>query len=243
VAPSRNASWRSEYASIAAAAPPGRRATTIVIAQSVAGPVYRQISEEMPDFAAFSPAPVGIAGQERAEAILADRARALGAELRFETQLESLTQDPDGVTAILTDLRTGARHDQRAAYLVGADGHRGAVRDHIGVRRHGRGHLGETTSLVFEADIEPGPDGAAVQMWYLQNPALPGGSGVFVSTDTPGRYVVGVHTGEAVSHARAAAASGEWVRAAGRSRKTSRAGSPGRSWWTRSARWTWRAAP
>jgi putative polyketide hydroxylase len=31
-----------------------------------------------------------------------------------------------------------------------------------------------------------------VQMHYLHNPELPGGSGVFISTDTPGRYVVGV---------------------------------------------------
>jgi putative polyketide hydroxylase len=193
---------------IAVAAPSGRPETTIVIAESLTGHVYKHISEQTPDFSRFSPAAVGMAGQERAEAILAARARELGSDIRFATRLESLTQDHDGVSATLRDLHTGEVYPQRAAYLIAADGHRGTVRELVGIGVHGRGAIGESTSIVFEADLDLALDGAAVQMHYLTNPALPGGSGVFVSTDTPGTYVAGMQNTGALTDEQAA----YWVR-------------------------------
>jgi putative polyketide hydroxylase len=181
---------------IAAAAPPGRRDMTIVIAESVTGRVLHSITEAAPDFGRFSPAMIGMAGQEQAEAILAARASEGGAQVRFLTRVESFTQGPDGVVANLRDLRTDETYQVQADYLVAADGHRGGIREAAGIGSHGRGVLGQATSLLFEAELDGVLDGAAVQMHYLQNPSLPGGSGVFVSTDTPGRYVAGVHPAE-----------------------------------------------
>ncbi|MEV4743085.1 FAD-dependent monooxygenase [Streptomyces sp. NPDC049555] len=172
-----------------AAAPPGRPEMTIVIATSVTGRVLHSFTEALPDFGRFSPAPTGLVSQERAEPLLAARARELGAEIRFSTRMESFTVDEDGITAVLRDLATDETYEVRAPYLVGADGHRGGVREAIGIGAHGRGVLEESTSLLFEASLDPVLDGAAVQMHYLQNPELPGGSGMFVSTDTPGRFV------------------------------------------------------
>ncbi|MCC3776549.1 FAD-dependent monooxygenase [Streptomyces sp. UNOB3_S3] len=184
------------------AAPPGRPGMTIVIAESVTGRVFHSVTEAMPDFGRYSPAPTGLVGQERAEPLLAARAAELGADIRFSTRLESFTDGPDGVTAVLRDLATGEVYEVEAAYLVGADGHRGGIREAAGIGGHGRGVIGESTSLLFEADLDLALDGAAVQMHYLQNPALPGGSGAFVSTDTPGRFVAAVEAPRDDEHAR-----------------------------------------
>ncbi|MEU3356011.1 FAD-dependent monooxygenase [Streptomyces sp. NPDC037389] len=184
------------------AAPPGRPEMTIVIAESVTGRVFHSITETMPDFEQYSPAPTGMVSQERAEPLLAARAAELGADIRFSTRLESFTDGPDGITAVLRDLATGEAYEVEAAHLVGADGHRGGIREAAGIGFHGRGVIGENTSLLFEAGLEVSLDGAAVQMHYLQNPALPGGSGAFVSTDTPGRFVAAVGATGDDEHAR-----------------------------------------
>jgi 2-polyprenyl-6-methoxyphenol hydroxylase-like FAD-dependent oxidoreductase len=181
---------------VMAETPPGRPEMTIVIAESVTGRVLHNFTEAMPDFSRFSPERIGMASQERAEPILATRAAEFGADLRFRTELRSFTDGPDGITALLRDLRTGQDFQVLADYLAGADGHRGRVREAAGIGAHGRGTLGAATSLLFEADLNLVLDGAAVHMHYLQNPELPGSSGTFVSTDTPGRYVVGVGQGD-----------------------------------------------
>ncbi len=43
----------------------------------------------------------------------------------------------------------------------------------------------------FHADLAAALDGAAVGLWHLHNPALPHGSAVVVTTDEPGRFVIG----------------------------------------------------
>lgn len=168
---------------IAAAAPadPGFH---IVVAESVTGRVYNDIVvDTAPDFGALSPAGWANASQERVEPILADRARELGAELRFSTELVSFTQDEDGVTALLADGTT-----VRARYLVAADGHRSPVREALGIGTHGRGDLGRSSGVLFDGDL--GRTGFG--LFYLQNPALPGGAGVVVGTDTPHRWALSV---------------------------------------------------
>jgi putative polyketide hydroxylase len=159
---------------------PGMR---IVVGESVTGRIYKDLLiDENPDFSALSPAPWANASQEAAEPILLERARELGAEVRFATELLDFTQDADGVTA---ELSTGP---VRARYLVAADGHRSPVRHALGIGTHGRGELGRSSGVVFDADL--GRTGFA--LYYLQNPGLPGSSGVVVSTDTPHRWALSV---------------------------------------------------
>src|SRR3954467_11161754 len=56
------------------------------------------------------------------EPLLRDRARELGAEHRYATELVSIAQDDDGVTAVVRDRDGGAEQKVRADYLVAADG-------------------------------------------------------------------------------------------------------------------------
>jgi putative polyketide hydroxylase len=166
----------------------------IVIGQSVAGPIFHEIlGEKWPDMSHLTPERMGMASQERTEPILAERAVELGAEIRFSTRLESFEQDEEGVTAVIGDLATGERRTVRADYLVAADGWRGGIRESLGIGVHGRGALGDSVAVVFDADVDELVKGREFALFYLQNPRLSevvGGVGAFASTDTPGRWAV-----------------------------------------------------
>jgi len=166
----------------------------IVVAESVTGRVFHDmLVGDGPDLSALSPAGWANASQERAEPILAERARELGAELSFATELVSFTQDAKGVSAVLRDQE--GTTTVRADYLVAADGHRSPIREALGIGTHGRGELSRSVGIVFEADL--GRSGFA--LYYLQNPSLPGNAGVVVSTDEPNRYALSVGYAENLS--------------------------------------------
>ncbi|WP_432928459.1 FAD-dependent monooxygenase [Microbispora sp. CA-135349] len=175
----------------AAAAPPGKNLGVIVIAESVTGTVLHDFVEAAPDFSRLSPIPMAATSQERAERILAGRAAELGAEIRFSTALESFRQDGDEVVASLLDTATGRRRTVTSRYLVAADGHKGTIRDAAGITVHGRtsSRTSRSVFLQFEADLDASRKDAAFALFYVQNPALPGGSATVVTTDHPGRYI------------------------------------------------------
>ena len=70
--------------------------------------------------------------QPRALEILRQRLQELGTEVEFGTQLTTLVQDDDGVTATLAHA-DGRSEAVRYAYLIGADGARGPVRNAAGI--------------------------------------------------------------------------------------------------------------
>ncbi|GAB1509962.1 FAD-dependent monooxygenase [Actinophytocola sp. KF-1] len=178
------------------AASPPEPGFRIVVAESVTGRAYNDVLVDRgPDFSELSPAGWANASQERAEPILLARARELGADVRFATELVSFTQDETGVRAVLRDER--GERTVLADYLVAADGHRSPIRQALGIGVHGRGDLSRSVGIVFEADL--GRRGFG--LYYLQNPALPGGSGVVVSTDEPDRYALAVGYREDVTDA------------------------------------------
>ena len=71
---------------------------------------------------ALSPLPMGMATQGQMELIMLGRARELGAQVRFDTELVSFKQDTLGVSARLVHRPTGTLSQVRADYLVAADG-------------------------------------------------------------------------------------------------------------------------
>ncbi|MGW3174072.1 FAD-dependent monooxygenase [Streptomyces sp. NPDC001153] len=75
--------------------------------------------------------------QYEVEKVLERRAVEAGAGFRHETELTGLTQDADGVTVEVRGPE-GRTENLRAAYVVGADGMRSAVRDAIGLPFPGR---------------------------------------------------------------------------------------------------------
>ncbi|MFI7678474.1 FAD-dependent monooxygenase [Actinophytocola sp. NPDC049390] len=168
----------------------------IAVAESVTGRVYNDVMvDRNPDFGELSPAGWANASQERAEPVLLARARELGADIRFATELVSFTQDESGVRAVIRDER--GERTVLADYLVAADGHRSPIRHALGIGVHGRGDLSRSVGIVFEADL--GRSGFG--LFYLRNPELPEGSGVVVSTDEPHRYALAVGYREDVTDA------------------------------------------
>lgn len=162
----------------------------IRMAESARGPVFREIARDTYfDLGHLTPARAADVSQERAEPLLATRARELGATVRFSTQLESLTQDENGVTAELTDLVTGEHYTVEADYAVGADGHRSPVRGILDIGTHGYGSMGSSVHWLIRADLSHVVGDEQV-LYYLQNPRLCGGTGVVASTDYPDRFVI-----------------------------------------------------
>jgi 2-polyprenyl-6-methoxyphenol hydroxylase-like FAD-dependent oxidoreductase len=171
----------------------------IVVGESVTGRVYKDLLiDTNPDFAELSPAGWANASQERVEPILLARARELGADVRFANELVWLSQDEDVVTAVVSS--ADREYLVHADYLVAADGHRSPVRRSLGIGTHGRGDLSRSIGIVFDADL--GKTGFG--LYYLQNPALPGGAGVVVGTDLPNRYALSVGYREVTTES-------EWV--------------------------------
>lgn len=100
--------------------------------------------------------------QWRVERVLRDRLTELGSTVAFGVALESLQQNGDGVTAVLSD---GARI--RARYLVGCDGGHSTVRRQLGVTMAGHTH-DDQYFLVGDVKIDGlVPD--AAYAWFLED--------------------------------------------------------------------------
>jgi len=102
-----------------------------------------------------------IVGQQFTEAALRARLESLGGRVELGTELIDITQDDDGVTALL---RVGGElRSARARYLVGCDGGGSTVR-----KRAGISFLGETSDeqrMLFGNLSVDGLDRTAAHMW------------------------------------------------------------------------------
>ncbi|AUG78305.1 monooxygenase [Kitasatospora sp. MMS16-BH015] len=101
--------------------------------------------------AKFSPSGWCLCSQNDLEPVLLHRARELGGDLRYGTELVSFEQDADGVTALLRERDGGAERTVRAQYLIAADGPRSPVREALGIGQTGRGDLFHNVSVTFKA--------------------------------------------------------------------------------------------
>ncbi|MFI9010031.1 aklavinone 12-hydroxylase RdmE [Actinosynnema sp. NPDC053489] len=165
----------------------------IKVAESLRGRVFHTIVHEDETWdSPLSPERPGLASQDHVEPVLLRRARELGAEVLFETELVSLAQDEEGVTARLRS--AGGEQVVRADYVVGADGHRGVVRELVGIARRGPGSLSHHIGVVFEADLTTRIAPDKITLYYLRNPAF---TGAFVATNTPRRNVFTVEYDQA----------------------------------------------
>ncbi len=91
--------------------------------------------------------------QSRLEPLMRDIARQRGCDVRYHAELASFSQDADGVTATVTDGKTGASSVVRADYLAACDGAHSHVRRTLGVPAKGLGALNQHfTFMYFHAD-------------------------------------------------------------------------------------------
>jgi len=142
-----------------------------VQANTLADAEYRIPDEPAEDDGSgASPCGFGPIDQDKLEHLVRDKARALGAELRFHTELTSFTQDVDTVTAELANRHSGAAEVIEAGYLVAADGFGSPVRHALGIEADGPGPMFTTLTAIVEADLTAALRGRTVSIAYLQQP-------------------------------------------------------------------------
>jgi 2,4-dichlorophenol 6-monooxygenase len=130
------------------------------------------------EYAAASPCRICDMPQDLMEPVLVHNAQARGANVRFDTEYLSLEQDDDGVTVRARDRLRDDEYDIRARYVIGADGGRSLVAEHVGLPLRGRMGVAGSINVVFEADLSHlVADRPSVLYWVLQPGADVGGIG------------------------------------------------------------------
>src|SRR3979411_701481 len=74
------------------------------------------------DYDNGSPSPLINAPQHLLEPVILDAARSRGADVRFSTELVSITQDDNAVHAVVRERDSGEEYAIAARYAIGADG-------------------------------------------------------------------------------------------------------------------------
>ncbi len=133
----------------------------------------------------YSPIRAAAIAQDLIEPILRQRAIELGADVRLKTQFVSFEQDADGVTALLRRRDDGSEYTVRASYLIAADGGASPIREHLGIARHGRGHMRTVRSVLFTAPLQEYL-AKGVMQFEIEQPDLK----AFLTTYNDGRWVL-----------------------------------------------------
>ncbi|WP_353193929.1 FAD-dependent monooxygenase [Pusillimonas noertemannii] len=72
-------------------------------------------------------------------------------EIRYLTRMDSFEQDEAGVTAVITDLQSGAQCSVRTQYLVACDGGHGQTRTKLGIKYTGSFAQGRNFAAYFRS--------------------------------------------------------------------------------------------
>jgi 2,4-dichlorophenol 6-monooxygenase len=105
------------------------------------------------DYDSASPSAMMNAPQHLLEPVLLDAALSHGADIRFSTELVSITQDEDAVHAVVREREGGEEYTIRARYAIGADGGRSTVATQLGFPLEGQMGLGASVNVWLEADL------------------------------------------------------------------------------------------
>ena len=132
---------------------------------------FRNVNE---GYEALSPSPRLFITQIGLEPILRRRADELGARLEYSTELISLDQDEDGVTAVVRNRDTGAERTVRARYVVAADGSKSPVRERLGIPLRGHPNFSNSITIYFRADVRPLLGERNLSVIYVFGPTLQG---------------------------------------------------------------------
>ena len=109
--------------------------------------------ERRADYQAASPCAMCNAPQHVLEPILLDRARRLGADVRFDHEVVAIEQADDGVVAQIRRRGGGETMAIRARYVVGCDGARSLVAEAGGFHLDGQAGLANAVTVWLEADL------------------------------------------------------------------------------------------
>ncbi|MBB5938752.1 FAD-dependent monooxygenase [Streptomyces zagrosensis] len=145
---------------VLAEATPSHLFSNHVFMSTFAGPEVSRIDaygngpERIGDYRAASPSQMCNLAQHLLEPILTREAERAGVgELRFGQEFLRMTQDADGVTAVIADRQSGQEYVVRCDYLIGADGAKSRVLEQAGLTVEGQTGLAKVASVWFEADL------------------------------------------------------------------------------------------
>jgi 2-polyprenyl-6-methoxyphenol hydroxylase-like FAD-dependent oxidoreductase len=108
------------------------------------------------------------------EPLLRDRARELGAEHHYATELVDFEQDDEGVTSVVRPRDGGQERVVRSDYLVAADGAHSQIRDKLGIEMAGRGGFADCVTIYFKADVREMLGDRNLSVVYVNHPELLG---------------------------------------------------------------------
>ncbi|WP_370942140.1 FAD-dependent monooxygenase [Amycolatopsis sp. cg5] len=135
----------------------------------------------------MSPTDVNPCAQDQIDRVLLAAAGERGVDVRFSTELESLSQDESGVTAVLLNRATGERSTVTADYLVGADGSSSRVRKELGITMEIEDRLGNPMiHVLFEADLTELIRGNEFNFCEIRHPDY---EGLMLSINNKDRWV------------------------------------------------------
>lgn len=106
------------------------------------------------------------------EPILRERARELGGDMRYSTELTEFSQTEECVIATLCDRDTGEERQVRAQYLIAADGARSLVRTELGIPFAGRADIAQCATIYFRADVRKLLRKRNLSVVYVNQPEL-----------------------------------------------------------------------
>jgi 2-polyprenyl-6-methoxyphenol hydroxylase-like FAD-dependent oxidoreductase len=147
----------------------------IVSVESLAGReleyYFRNVNE---GYEPLSPCPRVFITQIGLEPILRRHADELGARLEYSTELISLGQDEDGVTALVRNRDAGVERTVRSRYVVAADGSKSRVRERLGIPLRGHPSFSNSITIYFRADVKPLVGDRNLSVVYVFGPTLQG---------------------------------------------------------------------
>lgn len=113
--------------------------------------------------------------QSRLEPLLLAEARRRDADVRYNTELVSFTQDDTGVTTTLQDQATGRLQVLRSDYLIAADGAHSRIRETLDLPGKGHGALSEYFLFIyFRTDWNRFIQGHEADVFLIENPQAHG---------------------------------------------------------------------
>jgi 2-polyprenyl-6-methoxyphenol hydroxylase-like FAD-dependent oxidoreductase len=126
----------------------------VVAVETLVGGVTRQfIADLNAGITDVSPCERVFLSQDALEPLLSQRAVELGASLRFATEVISVEEGPDGVTAQLRSRDTGDLSTVQAKYLIAADGAHSQTRQRLGIAMEGHPTFSKSITIYFHANL------------------------------------------------------------------------------------------
>lgn len=110
--------------------------------------------DRLSDYAAASPCTGYNVQQIVMEPVLAEAAREQGADIRFNHQLMTISQEQDHVSARVLRRDTNEEYEVRARYVIGADGGNSTVASQLGFSFIGEAGLRGMANCWLEVDLE-----------------------------------------------------------------------------------------